>query len=310
MGWTVGLAAPALAAIVVVVLVSSGGGSGRSGGFRAFSQTVTSAASSSAAGASVGAAEAAPSKTAAASSAPTPSPALRPPGNGRKVVQSANLALSTGPSHVDDVAQEVFDVVGRESGVVNSSTVTAASQGYAQFELSIPSVHLSDAMTALSQLRYAHVGSRTDNSQDVNGQYISANRQLADDRALRTSLLKQLANATTQTQVDSLKAQIHDAEQAIARDEVAVRSLNNRINYSRVEVTVNSAVTRVARHHSTGGFTLGQAAHDARRVLTVAAGVALIVLAALVPLLLVAALIWWIAAALRRRRREQALDVA
>jgi hypothetical protein len=45
-------------------------------------------------------------------------------------------------------------------------------------------------------------------------------------------------------------------------------------------------------------------------VLTVGAGVALIVLAVLVPVGLVAALAWWIGALVRRRRREQALDMA
>ena len=43
-------------------------------------------------------------------------------------------------------------------------------------------------------------------------------------------------------------------------------------------------------HKSSGSFTLGKAAHDAGRVLTVAAGVALIALAALVPLALLGAL--------------------
>jgi hypothetical protein len=43
-------------------------------------------------------------------------------------------------------------------------------------------------------------------------------------------------------------------------------------------------------------------------VLTVAAGVALIVAATLVPLALIAALGWWIATLVRRRRREHALD--
>jgi hypothetical protein len=61
---------------------------------------------------------------------------------------------------------------------------------------------------------------------------------------------------------------------------------------------------------SSGGFTLDKAVHDAGRVLTVAAGVALIALAALVPVGLVAALGLWIGLALRRRRREQALDAA
>jgi hypothetical protein len=122
-------------------------------------------------------------------------------------------------------------------------------------------------------------------------------------------LLKRLAAATTQPQIDSLKAQIHDAENAIGRDEAAVRSLNNRINYSRVEVTVNSAAVPLAQHHSSGSFTLGKAAHDAGRVLVVAAGVALIVLAVLVPVGLVFALLAWIGYALRRRRRDSALDL-
>ena len=57
-------------------------------------------------------------------------------------------------------------------------------------------------------------------------------------------------------------------------------------------------------------FTLGKAAHDAGRVLTVGAGVALIALAVLVPVGLVAALAWWIGVVVRRRRREHALDLA
>ena len=75
------------------------------------------------------------------------------------------------------------------------------------------------------------------------------------------------------------------------------------------QITINAVPVPVGVSHG-GGFTIGKAAHDAGRVLTVAAGVALIALAVLVPLGLIAALAWWIAAALRRRRREQALDAA
>ncbi len=53
--------------------------------------------------------------------------------------------------------------------------------------------------------------SRTDASQDITGQVGGAGQRLADARALRTSLLRQLANATTQDQINSLKAQIRDA---------------------------------------------------------------------------------------------------
>ncbi len=225
-----------------------------------------------------------------------------------KITQSAQLALSTAPSRIDDVAQEVFDVIGRENGVANRSDVTATggSDGYADFQLSVPSSVLPDTMASLSRLRYAHVSSRTDTTQDVNNAYVAATGRLADARALRTALLKQLANATTQAQIDSLNAQIHDAEASIAGDQAALRSMNRQINTSQITLTLSAAPLPIA--HGTSSFTIGKAAHDAGRVLTVAAGVALIALAAVVPVALVGALAWWIAGAVRRRRREQALD--
>lgn len=326
-GPVAGLAAGLAAVALAVVVLGHGGGGSSSGASSTVSapSTLTSAApSSSAAAASTSAARSRLQRTpkppkplapqygaavsAAAASSAAPSPAPVP--NGRKITQSAQLALTAPPSHIDSVAQEVFDVVGRENGVVNSSNVTASSSGYAQFQLSVPSSALAATMTSLSQLRYASVSSRSDATQDVNGQYLSDQRQLADDRALRTSLLKQLANATTQAQIDSLNAQIHDAEASIRSDESTLNGLNHRINFNQISVTINAASPVPVAHKSTGSFTLGKAAHDAGRVLTVAAGVALIALAALAPIVLIGALGWWIWSALRRRRREQALDLA
>jgi hypothetical protein len=242
------------------------------------------------------------------------SPVLQPPPNGRKIIQGGQLSLTTAPAHIDDVAQEIFVVIGEVHGIVNSSTVTASGGpgAYAQFQLSIPSGSLPQTMASLSSLHYARVASRTDTTQDVNDQYQADVQRLADARALRASLLKQLENAVTQGQIDSLTTQIHDAEAAISSDEATLNSLNRQIGYSQVSVTINGGVvTPVATPSkgSGGGFTFGKAAHDAGRVLTVAAGVALIGLAALVPILLIGALGWWAASAVRRRRREQALDV-
>ncbi len=247
----------------------------------------------------------APTTSAVASPAPVD--------NGRKTVQSAQLQLTAPDSRLDDVSQEVFDVVGEENGIVKSSSVTAGDGGYATFSLSIPSQNLQETMTRLSELRYAVVSSRTDATQDVNSEYLNDQRALADARALRTSLLKQLAKAYTETQIDSLTAQIHDAEASISSDEATLNGLNGRISYSALSLQINAGpiVVPVA-HHATPskGFTIGKAAHDAVKVLTVAAGVALIVLAALIPFGLVVALAAWIAYWVRRRRREHALDVA
>jgi hypothetical protein len=205
----------------------------------------------------------------------------------------------------------VFDVIGQENGVVKSSTVTSAAgpNGYAQFQLSVPSSNLARTMASLSSLHYAHVSSRTDTTQDVNDQYQRDVRALADARALRTSLLKQLANATTQAQINSLNAQIHDAEASISSDQATLRGLQRQINFSQITLTINSPYPVPVSSHGGGGFTLHKAAHDAGRVLTVAAGVALIALAALVPVALLGALAWWVTTAIRRRRREHVLDV-
>jgi len=270
---------------------------------QALHQTSTTAASSVG-----GAGIATTGSNATATPAPVP--------NGRRQIQSAQLTLGTGASRIDTVAQEVFNVVSRENGIVKSSEVTQGSQAggdYANFNLSIPTSSLQETLDQLSQLQYAHVVSRTDNTQDVNNQYLSDQQKLADARALRTSLLKQLAAALTTTQVDSLEAQIHDAEASISSDEATLRSLQHQISFSSLSVQVNqAAIVLPAKRSSTGGhgLTLGRAAHDAGKVLTVAAGVILIGLAALVPVGLLVALLAWIGYWLRRRRREQALDAA
>jgi hypothetical protein len=237
-----------------------------------------------------------------------------PQSNGRKVIQSAQLQLLAPGNRIDDVSQEVFTVVGAESGVVKSSTITAASgdNGYAIFQLSIPSQNLALTMTRLSTLQYAHVASRTDATQDVNSQYLNDVRRLADARALRTALLKQLAAATTQAQIDSITAQIQGAEASISSDQATLAGLNHAVNFSDLQVQINAGTVPpvVPVTGSSSGFTIGRAWHDAVRVLTVVAGVSLIALAVLLPLGLIAALAAWIAYWMRRRRREAALDAA
>ncbi len=265
------------------------------------SATSGSATSGSAASGSV---------TSGSAASGAPAPPLQPPTTGRKVVQGAQLNLAAAPSRIDDVAQEVYDVIGQVNGIVQNSSVTQGGlAGNANFQLSVPSAALGQTLTRLSTLNYAQVVSRTDSSQDITGQYGAATRSLADARALRTSLLKQLANAVTTDQIDSLEAQINDAEASISSDQATLNRLNHQVNYSQLSVFVNAqSVPPPVAHHGGGGFTLRKAAHDAGRVLMVVAGVALIAIAALAPIALVVALAWWVGAALRRRRREQALD--
>lgn len=307
-----GLAAAVLVAVVIVV---SGGSSERTvnSSLHAVASAPRPSASAGSTKSTAGSAAGLPALSTATFDANQENlrAALVPPSNGRRITQSAQLALTTQASRIDQVSQEIFTVAGRFGAIVRNSNVTAGGPGgYAQFQLSVPSGSLSQAMAELSTLSYARVASRTDTTQDVNDQYQGDLRGLADARALRTSLLKRLAGATTTAQIDSLTARIHDAEASISSDEATLRGLNHQINFSQVTVTVSAGNLPIPIKHTSSGFTISRAAHDAGRVLTVAAGVALIAAAAMVPIGLLGALAWWGAAAIRRRRREHALDLA
>jgi Domain of unknown function (DUF4349) len=303
----VGSIAAAAAAALAIVLVALS--SPNTPAVRTTSIPAAAAKAPSSAAASTAAASASVGSSASGTARALPTP-LTAPATGRRVVQSAQLQLSTAANRIDQVAQEAFDVVGSVHGYVNNSTVTqtGGSDGYANLELTVPASLLAQTMTQLSRLADAQVSARTDGIQDVTNQYSAAQRRVADAQAHRTALLKQLANAQTTEQVNSLNAQIRDADAAISAAQNALASLTRRINNVQIGVTISAAAPVPVAHSSS--FTIGKAAHDARRVLVVAAGVALIVLAVLVPVALLAALLWWAGAIARRRRREHALGTA
>ena len=207
----------------------------------------------------------------------------------------------------------MFNIVGQEKGYVNGSNVTSSGgpDSNAFFQLSVPELQPRGDAGDLSQLKGAHVVSRTDNTNDITAQVGGAGQRLAEARALRRSLLKQLANATTTEQVTSIQARLHDANASIASD------LSNAAR--------SPAPGGLQQHHRPHPVQHGPAAGDspphragsrsARRRTTPAASwsssraSALIVLAVLVPIGLVAALLAWVGFAVRRRRRDQALDL-
>lgn len=238
-------------------------------------------------------------------------PAPAAPAAGRKVERSASLELGAAPERVDDVAQGVLGVVARNDGIVDRSSVqTSATGGEAQLELRIPAARLQPALAALSKLPDAHVLARTDDAQDVNQAYVSVRRRLANAQAERAGVVRALRNADTEAETLRLRARLDALERTIADAERVQRALDRRVDYSRVSVAIHGDATTGASVPDDGAFTLGDAAHDALRVLEVAAGVVVIAAAALVPVALLAALGWPLARTARRRRREHALDAA
>jgi hypothetical protein len=240
---------------------------------------------------------AAPSAGAAASSAPlahAPEVASR-----RHVERSASLTLAASRNRLEAVAGEVLTVVDRHRGFVLHSTVSAGSSAY--FDLRIPAGQLQPTLRDLSAL--ADVRSRSQSLNDITQPYNSTADRLATQRALRQSLLKQLAAATTDSQAQALRSRLRLVSASIRSLSGEMSSLRQRANYSSVSVTL----VRKRGHVAPSEGALGGDFHSALHSLAVSFGIVLRVLGVLIPLLVVGGLGWLGTVLLRRRRREAAL---
>src|SRR5829696_4140310 len=239
----------------------------------------------------------------------------------RKVAQNADLVLSTEPQDVRDVADGVVGVVDKYHGFVVSSNVTSgrtptpvpleqgdtrgarSQEGSGTFELRIPAQNLQAALGDMS--KPAHVTSRTEGTVDITRRFNSTNAQVENLETQRTNLLKQLADAFTIEEQESLRARLTIVENELADAKDKLGHVQQRIHLVPVNVEIRGQ--RGVDSGGGGGWSIGDAFHDAGRVLTVIAGILLISAAVLAPLGLVGGLAWITARAVVRRRREDAL---
>ena len=313
--WMLLPALGSLAAVLVALVVVLGSTGDGDEPVTSFSGEATmpaqrDSAAESAGGAGSAADPAAPSPSAAPSIAPgqpAPSSGAVAPARERKVERSAVLALRTPDGEFERTTAAVLTTVGRFGGIVASSQIgeSDAAGGEATYDLRIPTERLDRALAALSGL--GQVTERSQSLQDITASFTSAQERLTDARAERRGLLRALGRATTQTQIDSLKAQLRTVSSRIANAKGQLASLRRRADLSRVDLTVRGGGSESG---STGGgaWTPGDAAGDALRVLEVLAGVALVALAVIAPLALIGAAVALAVRSGRRRRRESALD--
>jgi hypothetical protein len=313
---------PALAgatALVIVgtVVVSSLGGGGDADHINAVSPTLGVEQGQSAAGGQLqrpsarsAADQSAETATGASGSAGAAAAGLpaQPGLRRRQIERSAQIVLGTDPEHVQQVSGGVFDTVRRYGGIVLSSSVRDGTQGDAgaSFELLFPSFRLGDALGDLSGL--AEVRSRNEGTLDITKPFVTVREHLRDARAEAAGLLRQLGSATTKSERDSLKAQLRRARARIARLGAREGRIQRRADFSRVSLSVTTGEpVSPLQGSGSGGWSLGDAAHDAGKVLSTAAGVVLVGLAVLVPIALLAGLAWAAWRVLVRRARDGAL---
>ncbi len=240
---------------------------------------------------------------------PAPAPSIGKSTGSRKVQRGADLVLRVPNARVQSTADGVIRTVDRFGGIVASSdSASQGSQAEATFDLRIPTERLDDALATLSKL--GNVVERRQNLVDITGSFTSVQDRLSDARAERRGLLKALGRASTQAQIDSLRARLRGVRSQIARLNGDLDALRRRADLSTVSVTVRGSAKATDDGAGGGDWSPGDAARDAVRVLEVIAGVALVALAVLAPLALLGALVALGMRAGRRRRREGALDPA
>jgi vacuolar-type H+-ATPase subunit H len=237
-------------------------------------------------------------------------PAVSAPAGATGRVQqlAASVGLSASAGNVQNVSDGVARVVARDEGYVQQSHVQVQQHGpsEANLTLKVPSARLAAVLAAIARL--APVSSESQSLQDITNAYEAAHQRLADARAERRALLRALAAATTEGQIDSLRERLTQARNAITQDQAAVQSLSQRASTAEIEVTVlGNAAGKAA---ASEGLTLHRGLHDALRVLTVALIAILIAAAALVPVALVIAALAIARRTWRRYQRERALDPA
>src|SRR6202035_1897174 len=305
-GATVAAAGTAAVALIAAVLIAAGSGSKPIASptpaekaapvIAAGPGTPSAAAKGPARSATLGTAQPAPLAGALNAGAAVAAP-------GRQQQLAASLTLSADPASLQSISDQVAQQALRDGGYVQTSNVAVQQQGTSEATLTLrlPSARLAGALAAISRL--APVRAETQSLQDITDEYAAAGRVLRDAEAERTALLRALAAATGEAQIDSLRERLSSARSAIARARSSLNAVSQRASTAVVEVSILGDAPAPSE-----GLTLHRGLHDAGRVLLVALIVILIAAAVLVPLAVLTVALVGARGAWLRYRRERVLN--
>jgi Domain of unknown function (DUF4349) len=295
LGPAAGLAATAALIAIVAIVPHHGTETASSGGGVSSSDSGGSNASG---GSSSAASQAAPA-------APAPGVTAEGVTRDRKVERSATMRLGAPRRDLDAVADGVARVTTQLGGFVASSNLSSREGG--ELDLRVPAGRLDDAIARLSRL--GHVRRLERSTLDITAQAVSARTRIADLKAERRSLLHQLADSTTLEQTNRLRDRLTAVNRRLQAARASARRIATRAALASLSVELVPERAKAAATGG-GGWSPGDAWHDALRVLEVAAGIALVAFAVALPLLLLGVPAWLATRRLNRTRRERALDLA
>lgn len=241
------------------------------------------------------------------SSGPTPKPdsAAGTAAGRRAVERDAELVLRTQPGEIGEASREVFSAVHTANGVVLSSSVhDRGGKSSARFQLLVPSAKLSDTLASLSQI--AAVRSRHESTLDITAPTVSVGDRLRDSEATIEGMLAQLGATESYEERALLERQLRVERQRATALRSQLDQLQRRADFARISLRIESGSDSGAT--GSGRWGVGDALNDAGRILTIAAGVAVVSLAVIGPLALIGLLAWLAQRTWVRQRRERALS--
>jgi uncharacterized protein DUF4349 len=227
--------------------------------------------------------------------------AIAPATEIRRIERSAQLTLASDPDEFDRIADAVFRIADSRDGFVLQSSITQGEDGSSggSFELRIPAAQLQPALGELSRL--ATVRSRSESGTDVTGSFVSIRDRLRTARALRSSLLRRLELATTDTAANAIQRRLEIVGGRITRLRGQLRDVRQRTQYATVfiELVDEDAGAVVGETDEAVDDAVGSV-EDILTFLIRAAGI-------LLPFALVGGIGWLIVTRVRKRARERAL---
>jgi len=169
---------------------------------------------------------------------------------GRNIERSAYIVLGTKPGEVAGASAKVYEAVHAANGVVLHSSVQSGNSGAtgASFDLLIPSAKLNDTLATFSSI--AEVRRRHDATNDITAPTVSAAEELADSNATIDSLLKQLGDAETEAEQESVEARLREERRRHAAIRASLDHLHQRASMS--EVTLRIVTDHMAGQDGTG----------------------------------------------------------
>jgi len=209
---------------------------------------------------------------------------------GPKVIETAQLSLTTKKGRFDDAYQRANEVAGRYRGYVETSASEGVRTKSGSLTLRVPSQYFQAALHDLRGLGTVTAQSVT--GQDVTSQYVDLQARLRNWQAQAAVLLTLMGKATTIGDTLRIQNELSTVQLRIEELKGQLRVLDNQTSYSTIEVSMRESGVALVAASTTHRSGLARAWHDAVHGFVGVISAVVVGLGYLIPIALLLGLIW------------------